>query len=157
MLLIDDGNGGVISVRARVHDHIVARLHAGRIDRDLASGASPDASAASALRARALTTTRTRRGLAYGLQRGIAAATMPAAAAVTGAPLNRAGVLAASADLAELRRRLLANGPVGVRGVAQTQLLLTTGTGPLHNRRCVEHLATSVRRAIDALAVLDPH
>jgi hypothetical protein len=46
--------------------------------------------------------------------------------------INRGAVVEAAKDLDELRQGLLAEGPVSVRGVAQTQVLLTTGSGPLY-------------------------
>jgi len=41
MLLIDDGAGGVVGVRAGLRDYLRIHLTADRIDRDLAEGASP--------------------------------------------------------------------------------------------------------------------
>ena len=74
MLLIDDGAGGVVGVRAGLRDYLRIHLTADRIDRDLAEGASPDATVASALRAQELTSMQSRRDLASGLQRALAAA-----------------------------------------------------------------------------------
>jgi hypothetical protein len=153
MLLIDDGAGGVIGVRAGLRDYLRIHLTADRIDRDLAEGASPDATVASALRAQELTSMQSRRDLASGLQRALAAAIASGYARLAGAPLARDGVLAAAAEIGELSRRLLADGPVSVRGVAETRLLLTNGAGPLHNRRSQERLAATVRRAIRDLDI----
>ena len=154
MLLIDDGAGGVVPVHAGPLTHLRTHLNADRIDRELAGGASPEASAASALRARELTAMRTRRDLASGLQRAVASAIAAGEAAGTrGAPLHRAGVLAFAAEIGELSRRLLADGPVSVRGVAETHLLLTNGAGPLHNRRSAQRLGATVRRAIQDLDI----
>lgn len=153
MLLIDDGAGGVVGVRARLRDYLRRHLTAGRIDRDLADGASPDASVVSALRAQELTSMQTRRDLASGLQRALAGAIASGYARPAGAPLCRDGIFASAAEIGELSRRLLAEGPVSVRGVAETRLLLTNGAGPLHNRRSQERLAATVRRAIRDLDI----
>lgn len=155
MLLIEDGNGGVVGVRVRGRDRIAARLHADRIDRELAGGASAEASVRLAVRARSLTGRRSRRALAEGLRRVMAQAAAPSVASVALLPLNRAAVRAASPDLVELRGCLLADGPVAVRGVAQTKVLLTVGSGPLRGRGAGDDVASVVRRAIDALSVLD--
>jgi hypothetical protein len=146
MLLIETADGAVDAVRPRLRDRLLARLNAERIDRDLAAGAPPDANVAFALRARTLTSMRTRQMLAGGLQRALSAT-----ARTRRAPIDRLGVLGASADIAELSRRLLADGPVAPRGAAQAHLLLAAGAGPLHNRRSPERLASSVRLAICAL------
>jgi hypothetical protein len=153
MLLIDDGAGGVVGVRAGLRDYLRSHLTADRIDRALADGASPDATAASALRAQELTSMQSRRELASGLQRALTLAIASGYARLAGAPLARDGILASAVELGELSRRLLAEGPVSVRGVAQTRLLLTNGSGPLHNRRSQEWLAATVRRAIRDLDI----
>jgi hypothetical protein len=153
MLLIDDGAGGVVPVQAGLLAHFRTHLIADRIDRELAGGASPEASVASALRAQELTATRTRRDLASGLQRAVASAIAAGEARTRRAPLHRAGVLASAAEIGELSRKLLADGPVSVRGVAETHLLLTNGAGPLHNRRSAQRLGATVRRAIRDLDI----
>lgn len=155
MILIDDGNGGVVGVRGRWWDRIAARLQADRIDQLLAGGDSPEASVALAVRARSLTSRRSRRALAEGLERVMAQAVAPPIASIALLPLNRAAVRAASPDLVELRRCLLAAGPVAVRGVAQTKVLLTVGSGPLRGRGAGEDIGAVARRAIGALSVLD--
>ncbi|MCU1659764.1 MAG: hypothetical protein JWO57_4420 [Pseudonocardiales bacterium] len=154
MLLLDGSDGSVVAVHPRIVDHITSRLRADRIDLDLAGGGPPDATIGSALRARALTSTRTRVALARGLQQTVARAMAPSVAAVGGSPLDRAALLSAAADIEELRGRLLADGPVSVRGVAQTKVLLTTVL-PLPNRRSnAGTMAAQIRRAIDALRIV---
>ena len=153
MLLIDDGHGGVVAARPRLRDHLSARLHADRLDRELAGGASPDTSVPRALRARALTSACTRQYLALGLRRATANATTPAVASIRAAAANRERIRAAATDLERLRYRLLAGAPVSVRGMARTQVLLTDGSGPLHNVVNPEPLAASIRRVIDALDI----
>jgi hypothetical protein len=153
MLLIDDGYGGVVAVRARLRDHLRTLANAERIDRELADGVSPEASVASALRAQELTAMRTRRDLASGLQRAVDSARAPRSPRSSGAPLYRPGVLGSADEIAELSRRLLTDGPVSVRGVAEAHLLLTNGAGPLYRRASSRHLTASVRRAIRDLDI----
>jgi hypothetical protein len=155
MYLIDDGQGSAVAVHAGIRDHLVTRLHADRIDAELAQGASPDATISFALRSRALTSSRSRRILANGLLRAMAQAEAPWSALSTGAPVNRADIASAGPQIMELHRLLLADGPVSARGVAQTRILLTTGAGPLYSRPTVASLGTCLRRAIEAMNILD--
>jgi hypothetical protein len=155
MYLIDDGDGSAVPTRAHIGDHFAARLHADRVDVELARGASPDADIQSALRSRALTSDRARRDLAHGLRRAMARATAPTAdrSAVPG--VNSAEIISAVPDLMELHRLLLTDGPVSVRGVAQTRMLLTAGAGPLYSPRTAANVHADVRRAVEALNSLD--
>jgi hypothetical protein len=151
MLVHDITTGDPVDVQVRLRDRVSTRLHADRIDLELARGASPDTSVELALRARALTSRRSRRGLAGGLRRVVDQAESPSIAAIVGIPVNRSRVLGATAEIEELRAALLARGPVGVQGVAQTKALLTHGWGELYNRQRSDTLAPVIRRAIDAL------
>jgi hypothetical protein len=54
-----------------------------------------------------------------------------------------------------LADRLAAPGPVDVRGVAEVQLLLTDGTGPLYFRGATEELRARVADAMRRLEVRD--
>ena len=94
-----------------------------------------------------------RRELASGLQRALSSAIASGYAGPAVAPLARNSILASAAEIGELSRRLLAEGPVSVRGVAEVRLLLTNGSGPLHNRRSEERLAATIRRAIRDLDI----
>ena len=67
------------------------------------------------------------------------------------APIARRAVLSATEELSELASELVAPGPVGAGGVAQVQLLISDGTGPLYNPHSGIDLTTAVRRAIEAL------
>lgn len=149
MLLLQDGHGGVVGVHPRLRDRVANRVRIDRLDLDLAHGANPDACVELALRAEELTRTETRRWLAESLRRVLVSATSDAPAA--GLPVNRTRVLTAAEPIAELRRRLLAPGPVSVRGVAQVQVLLSTGWGPLSNRGDADCLTHVVRQALEAL------
>jgi hypothetical protein len=100
------------------------------------------------LRARSLTSRRTRESIAEALAH---VCDRERYAAVTGAPLNRAGIRLAGPVIEDLRRRLLADGPVDVRGVALVQIMLTSGAGPLYARGRPDAVAAAVRSAAQAL------
>lgn len=155
MYLIDDGNGSAVAAHARIRDHLAARLHADRIDVALAHGASPEANIESALRSRALTSDRSRRNLAYGLERAIARATARSAELSLVTHVNSAEIISATPDIMELHRLLIADGPVSARGLAQTHILLTAGPGPLYRPRTAADLGPRLRRAIEAMNGVD--
>ena len=77
-VLLDDDQGRLTFRRLRPWHRMLARSRAVRLDRELADGASPEASAALAARAMRLTSREFRRGLAASLQRMLAAAGEPA-------------------------------------------------------------------------------
>jgi hypothetical protein len=72
-VLLNEG-GCPVARPARLWDRLLARMRTCRLDGDLAGGASPDATVALALRAQLLVRTRTRRHVAEGARRVLAAA-----------------------------------------------------------------------------------
>ena len=78
-VLLDDDRGRLTLRRLRPWHTMLARSRAARLDRELAGGASPEASATLAARAMALTSMKFRRDLAASLQRMLATAGEPAA------------------------------------------------------------------------------
>jgi hypothetical protein len=150
LVLIEDGDCPV-AVNARPWDRLLARLHGTKLDSDLAAGASPDGSVELALRAQELVRTCTRRDLAVGARRVLAAAIQPPSPVRVPVPVCRAQVRACSAELTELIGRLLAAGPVSARGVAQTRMLLSSANSPLYNQASSADLRAKVSRASDAL------
>jgi hypothetical protein len=142
---------GPVERAVHVRDRLAARMRADQIDRELAGGASPDATVRNSLRAFALTSWRSRQVLAHALSRTLRVAAK-AASAPRYAPLNRPSVMAAGAELAALRERLLAPGPVAAEGVARTRILLTDAGGPLYRRRAdgeLRRVARGARAALD--------
>lgn len=137
----------------RLRDRLVARLRTLSLDTALANGTPPEADAALALRARRLTNLPRRRKLALAIRhlvRDADGAGVPSHVRVS--PLSDR-VSAASRELRMLAEKLAEPTPISARGVAQTLLLLTDGTGPLYNARS----AGSVRdRAASAVANLSP-
>jgi hypothetical protein len=113
-----------------------------RLDRELAEGISPEASAPLAARATRLTSMEYRRDLAGSLRRILAVAGNPALPVAARSPLGtsrpvrvplRTSRIGRSApQLAELAAHLLQPGPVQVQGVAMVSQLLADGTGPLY-------------------------
>lgn len=151
MLVLLNQGGCPVAVTAGPRARFLAWARAGRLDRQLAAGASPDATVPLALRAQALVRTRTRRVLAGGARRVLAAANQPRSASLVPVPVCRDRVRDCSAELSELIGALLAAGPVSPRGVARTQALLSDAGSPLYFRANHEDLRTRVRDAADAL------
>jgi hypothetical protein len=111
-----------------------------------------DEGAGLALHATRLCQPSQRRVLARSLTRVVATADAPVTRRL-GAPMCRAAVQQARAELAAVAGRLTASGPVDVRGVARVRSLLADGTGPLYQSAP----AASLRRELaEVLAALDP-
>ena len=154
LLLLDDGGGCPIARQARPWARLLVCLRAARLDRDLASGACPEANLELALRAQMLVRVATRLDLARGAQRILASATQPFATRRPPVPVCRDRVSDAAAEFGELIRRLRTPGPVAARGVAQASVLLGDASGPLYHRGSREDLRARVREAADALRPL---
>jgi hypothetical protein len=164
-VLVDDDRAGLALRRLRPWHRLLASCQAGRLDRELAEGASPEASAALAARAVRLTSTEFRRDLAASLRRIVmatgeptpvrsapfAAAKSPDPARPPRVPLCRARISRSARALAELAGRLAEPGPVPARGVAMVTLLLSEGTGPLYREASGDDLGFLAERATQAL------
>jgi hypothetical protein len=161
-VLVDDDLGRLVLRRVQPWHRMLARSRAGSLDRELAAGASPEASAVLAARAARLTSTEFRRDLAASLRRMLAAAGQPARAVAEqrpglgGArpprvPVRTSRISRTAPALAELASRLLEPGPVPVRGVAMVNLLLADGTGPLYREASRADLGALADRAALAL------
>lgn len=172
-VLLEDDAGRLTLRRLRPWNRMMARFLAARLDRELAEGASPEATPDLAARAIRLTSTEFRRDLAASLQRILAAAGIPAvqARARTGAgpalpavvnpplgaarqphiPVQRTRVSRSAPALTELAGYLIQPGPVPVRGVAMVSQLLADGAGPLYRKASHDDLAALVHRAVQAL------
>jgi hypothetical protein len=148
MLVLLDEAGCPVAKRAGLWDRLMARVQAPRLDSDLARGVSPDATIALALRARALVRPQTRRELAFGARRLLAASARPSGLRV---PVCRDRVRESSEEFADLIGRLVGNGPVAVRGVALASVLLCDGNGPLYRRANQDDTRARVREAATAM------
>jgi len=145
----DDGSDrGTNSFRLRLR----ATWHRARLTRELAEGADPSASAEIALRARQLTSARTRRTLARSLRRTIAEAHQAARTRSAVPIIDRGAVLEAEAAIAEMIERLLSPRPVHPQGMATLERILTNADGsPLYNPSAPGTLRQTIRGATDAL------
>jgi len=161
-VLLDDDRGQLTLKRLWPWHQILARGQAARLDRALAEGASPEASASLAARAAQLTSTGFRRDLAASVRRILVAAGQPALPVAAHGPLRSVGpsrlplrtarISRSAPLLAELASRLLEPGPVPVRGVAMVAELLADGAGPLYNEAARDDLGALAERAATALA-----
>ena len=156
LVVLNDVDDRFVARDATTWERVVARVRADQLDRELARGASPEASAPLAIRAQALVRPATRRFLARTLLDLLAEATHPAQRlALARIPPQRHRVLHAADAIQALVGHLLAPGPVPARGVALVMLLLTDGSGPLFHRGSSADLRAQIQEAVDALAVLD--
>jgi hypothetical protein len=168
-VLLDDDRGRLTLKRLWPWHQMLARGLAARLDRELAEGASPEASASLAARAAELTSTRFRHDLAASLRRILLAASarsvaaparsvaVPASRLSLGVarsprvPLSTTRIGQSASLLAELASRLLEPGPVPVRGVAMVTQLLADGAGPLYRQAADADLDALVASAAAAL------
>ncbi len=153
MLVLLDQGGCPVPVTAYPWARLAARLHAHRLDAEIARGAAPDSSLPLALRAQALLRDSARRDLAVGAKRVLALAGCAAQHRIRlPVPVRAEQVRACSAELADLADRLAAGGPVNAQGVARARSLLADGASPLYHRAACEDLRAAIRSAVDALA-----
>ena len=160
-VLLGDDQGRLTFRRLRPWHRMLARSRAVRLDRELADGASPEASAALAARAMRLTSMEFRRGLAASLQRMLAAAGEPAAGRSLLAaadrpprvPFRLARIRQSAPRLAALAGRLVEPGPVPARGVAVLSQLVADGAGPLYREASRDDLGAIIERAAQALTL----
>jgi hypothetical protein len=166
LVLLDDDRGRLTLQRLRPWHRILARFQAARLDRDLAGGASPEASATLAARTIRLTSMEFRRGLAASLQRVLVAggeSAMVSSPPVTGhpslvaahpprVPLRLARISQSAPGLADLACYLVQPGPVPVRGVAMVSQLMADGAGPLYREASRDDLGVIVERAAGELS-----
>jgi hypothetical protein len=166
-VLLDDELGRLTVRRLRPWHRWLARGLAARLDRQLADGARPEASAILAARSMFLTSVEFRSGLAASLRRILAAATVAAASpdrrprlaagpSATFArqpfpPLSRDRIARSASDLAGLAGFLAEQGPVPAQGVAMVSQLLSDGGGPLYRAGRRDDLDAVIERASQAL------
>jgi hypothetical protein len=117
----------------RLRARLAARVRARHLDLALASGTQSHGGGGLALRAQRLTDPAHRRSLADTLRQIVSEAYQPGDLPYIRKPPCRDRVLEAGGELIELANSLAQPGPAAVRGVAQAQLLLSDGTGPLFN------------------------
>jgi hypothetical protein len=136
-------------------DRIVARIRGWSLDADLAAGAPVDSDARRAARARLLVDPKRRVALAGYWERLMATPPRPAPAQgrISLPAPCRDRIEVARPELERMVALLRSPHPVPARGVAMANLLLTDGTGPVHNRRNPADLTAEAR---DVVRYLDP-
>jgi hypothetical protein len=159
-VLLDDELGRLTIRRLRPWHRWLARGLATRLDRQLADGARPEASAILAARAVFLTSARFRRALAASLRRILAASAsldvypQPSVVGVARpphVPLRRDRIARSASELAGLAGFLAGQGPVPAQGVAMVSQLLADGGGPLYRAASRDDLNAIIERASQAL------
>ena len=156
LVLVFDAEGSLIAHRATLGQRLLAKCTSGRLDRALARGASPESSVLLAIRAQQLVDAHMRFVLADSLRELADEATGSATHRGSRVPMDWPAVRAVAGDLRALASRLLERAPAPVRGVAQVNVLLTDGGGPLyspHSPHSLKDLRVAVR---DANRALDP-
>jgi hypothetical protein len=126
-------------------------MHRTRLDRTIAEGADPSASAELALRAEQLTRDSHRRALADSLEEAMSIAEGRSRRVSASPPLARREIRAARATLLDLSHALRNDETVDPAGVALTLQLLTDGAGPLYIEERHDALWHAARRACVAL------
>ncbi len=159
-VLLDDELGRLTVRRLRPWHRWLARGLAARLDRQLADGVPPEASAILAARAMFLTSVEFRRALAASLRRILAASASPDGPSrppATGVarrpyvPLRRDRIAGSAAGLTGLAGFLTEQGRVPAQGVAMVSQLLTDGGGPLYRVGSRDDLDAIIERASQAL------
>jgi hypothetical protein len=146
--------GGGWCRRARLA--LIAGWRAAELDRQLADGVSPSASALLAIRDRRLTSRRYRARVAGGLARAVRDAEATTRGFSAAIRPDRREVFAARTVLATLDRRLRAPDPVSAQGIAMLESLLTDGGSPLYLPTEPGALGSRLRAAAAALEPLAP-
>jgi hypothetical protein len=135
----------------RIRDRLVVRLRPRRLDRALARGTSPEASAPLALRAQRLTEPEQRGSIARELRRIVRESQGARRPTLSHIVPSRTRVRNAREELIRLADTLEEPGPVAAGGVAQAWMLLTDGTGPLYNPDSGTTLVAGAARALREL------
>lgn len=126
------------------------RFKAPALDARLAVGEDPAEDVALACRSLQLTSTRSRRGLAAGLERALSTPVVHAAFSAA-VPANRRAVALGRPALQQLASALRSRDSVEPRGVALVQVLLTEPDSALFRPAYPEQLYEAARNALFAL------
>ena len=140
--------------RPTLEDRVIARMLARSLDRELAAGAPAHLSGAHAARLGQLTTDRTRRAVANGLDRLVERADAPSSRFQrTGAPC-REQVREATETMRAIAARLRSAEPLEARGIARLRTLLSDPTGPFYTPVQADSLAVALHETIRLLDVV---
>jgi hypothetical protein len=134
-----------------LRERVAARVRAASLDRRLAAGCPAWSEPALAARAERLVSPAGRRQIVRGWNNVLRRAGQPPF--MPRPPLRRDTISAAEPDVRYLLARLAGPRPVAARGAAMAMVLLTDGTGPVHNQRARASLTAAV---LEAIRQLDP-
>jgi hypothetical protein len=133
-------------ISPQLRERVAARALGASLDRQLAAGCPARSQPLLAARARRLVSPAARRQIIKGWNNVLLQAARPPF--MPRPPLCREKVIAAEPDVRYLLARLAGPRPVAARGAAMAMVLLTDGTGPVHNHRSPLSLSAEVREAI---------
>jgi hypothetical protein len=131
----------------RPWDRLLARVRAPSLDRQLAAGCPAGTSRALAIRAQEIASPAGRRELAHCWDHVLDQARRPPIPRTARAPLCRDRIAAAERDARAMLTVLTGVLPITARGAAIASVLLSDGTGPLHNRHAPLDLGAEVQQA----------
>jgi len=152
LLLTDPSHPGcIIRGRSRALTRLETHVRARALDRALAAGVSPDSSAALSMRAQMLIGNASRAGVARMIRGLLDDARHPLNPLTPHVPLCRRKILRSTRTFEELATRLLGDGPVDARGVAQIRLLLIGDGGVLSDHPHADDLEPALQEAMRAL------
>jgi hypothetical protein len=155
-LVLDDEVDGICVRRATAAERVLSRVRSRTLDRQLAQGASPDRDPLLALRARYLMQPGTRRSLANSVDKVLRSATAPSVPRWgSRVPVARGNVLDAADGLTALVEALSRQVPLSARGLAELELLMGDGVGPVYNPNSPERLPLVVHELLRTLAAVD--
>ena len=139
--------------RRALVDGVRAMVHRGRLDSELASGKPVHGVPLRAMRARQLTTRRSREGLAAAVEKLVDASERPPRSGRSSrAPVRWSEVSSARASLLGVAGVLRSPGPVSARGVAMVRALLIDGSSPIYSPfQAPDELWHATRDAMRAL------
>lgn len=152
-VVVETGEWGVCAREASLRERIAAKLHAHRLDHQLASGRSPESFPLLSLRAQALARPANRRSLAASIRKLLRQSSQTPVHPLAAPLADLASVRSLHDELEDLAEHLDAPVPVSARGVALVQELMEDGASPLYLPQSREALR---RRVQLALAALDP-
>ena len=139
----------------RPWDLFAVRLQAPSLDRQLATGKSPQSSRALAIRARQIVSPAGRRELAQHWTHVLDLAVRPPVPLPLHGTLRRGAVAAAELDVRAMIDVLTGSLPIAARGAAIASWLLSDGIGPLHNPRSPLELRVAVQDATRQMGSVD--
>lgn len=144
-------------LRSDSHDNrrwhrLLARVQAPSLDCQLAAGCPAGTGRVLAIRAQELASPAGRRELAQCWDHVLDQGRRASAPRTVRAPLCRDRITAAERDVREMLTVLTDVLPITARGAAMASVLLSDGTGPLHNRHSPLDLGAEVREATRQMA-----